>query len=104
MMKTKGKMKFRKSAPKFTAKQILFRKQTDRQRLGEIQGFVDFCFTEMTEGKKALSMAKIAKKTDLSLCTVYALKRGDYTTCVRASTLQKLGHAVGAKLFPVTAE
>lgn len=98
MKTTKSKMTFRKRV-KAIAKQA-FRKQSERQRWDEIQGFVDFCFSELMEGKKGLSVDKIASKTGLCLGTVYALKRGDYTTCVRASTLQKLGHAVGAKVFP----
>lgn len=98
-MKTKNKkMTFRKRVAK--VKQVLFRKQSERQRWDEIQGFVDFCFSELMEGKRGLSIDKIATKTGLCLGTVYALKRGDYSTCVRASTLQKLGHSVGAKLFP----
>lgn len=97
MKTTKSKMKFRKRV------KAAFRKQTERQRWDEIQGFVDFCFTLMIDDG-GFSVEDVSRKTGLCLGTVYALKRGDYTTCVRASTLQKLGHAVGAKVFPKSGE
>jgi len=67
---------------------------TERGRLAEIRTCVQLCLDAIGEE----SAAEIARRTDLSVTTVYRLIAGDVSLATHVGTIQQLGYAAGLRI------
>lgn len=68
---------------------------TFTQQEQEIIDFINLCVHSLSEYK----YREICEMTGLSSTTVWRLKSGNYTGCMRVNTVQRLGFAAGFKYF-----
>lgn len=72
------------------------KKYTDKERLEELQAFINICFCVLWD--KYLDYKEVCNASGLSLSTIRRLHNGTYTTAIRFSTVQRLGAAAGLSL------
>jgi hypothetical protein len=67
---------------------------TERGRLAEIRTCVQLCLDAIGDE----SGAEIARRTGLSVTTIYRLTAGDVSLAMHVNTLQCLGYAAGLRI------